>query len=207
VTGTDFDTPDSGLFVPANRDAEPTAKTEAAPANADRLAAEVRETERKTRELIQSAAALGEYIGPQKARSLMGTALAQLHQGTPFEVVAKKFSDGPEADHGGWQTPTRADSIADEKTAAALRQLAEGETSAVIRTDHSLRIVRVVSRVAAGLKPFEEVEESIRGLIRQELQRKALDEIFSRASIESAYAPDEPLPLATPELPNSEPGS
>lgn len=207
VTGSDFDTADTGLFPPANRDAESKPRTEAAPTNAERLAAEVKETERKTDELIQSAAALGEYIGPQKAHSLMGTALAQLHQGTPFEVVAKKFSDGPEADHGGWQTPTRADSIADEKTAAALRQLPEGATSPIIRTDHSLRVVRVVSRVAAGLKPFEEVEQSIRGLIRRELQRKALDEIFSRASIELVYAPDAPMLLQTPPLPDSEPGS
>jgi hypothetical protein len=204
VRGTDFDATDTSLFPATKPKAESKPKTEAA-SNAESLPRQDQETERKASELIQSAAALGEHIGPQKARSLMGAALAQLHQGTPFEMVAKRFSDGPEARHGGWQTPTRADSIADEKTAAALRQLPEGGTSPVIETDHSLRVVRVVSRVAAGLKPFEEVEQSIRGLIRQELQRKALEEIFSGASIEMAFAPDAPMLLRTPPLPDSEP--
>jgi hypothetical protein len=213
VSGTDFDAGDTnssdsvaGVPQPEKRPAVSEPQTRAQERASDKFASELGKTEREVGELVQSAAALGEHVGPQKARSLMNAALAQLRKGTPFEAVAKKFSDGPRAEQGGWQPPTRAESIAEEKTATALRRLAEGEISPVILTDHSLRIVRVVSRVPAGCKSFEEVEESIRELIQRELQQKMVDEICSRASIESTYALDEPVALDTLQLPDSEPG-
>jgi hypothetical protein len=60
----------------------------------------------------------------------------------------------------------------------------------VIETDHSFRIVRVACRTPAGYQPFEEVEDLIRDHIRQELQTKALEEIYSRTAIESPYIDD-----------------
>jgi hypothetical protein len=68
--------------------------------------------------------------------------------------------------------------------------LAEGATSSVIETDHSLRILRVVSRVPAGYKPFEEVAESIRGQLKEEWQQKAVQQLAAQALIEFAYPPD-----------------
>ncbi|HET6326445.1 MAG TPA: peptidylprolyl isomerase [Planctomycetaceae bacterium] len=139
--------------------------------------------------MLQSVAATGERIDPKQARQRIEAALQQLREGKPFEDVVKKFSDASTAKEGGWQMPANPDSIVDEKTAEALRQLAEGATSPVIETDHSLRLVRVISRVPASCEPFEEVEKSIRERITQELQQRVWQQVAAQALIESAYRP------------------
>jgi parvulin-like peptidyl-prolyl isomerase len=139
---------------------------------------------------VKYFAELNSRVSREKARHTMDEALTQLHKGVSFADVAKKFSTGPHADQGGWQARVRPNSLADEKTAAALRQLPEGAPSGVIETDHSFRIIRVASRTPAGRKPFEEVEESIREHFRDDLQAKALEELYSRTSIESPYIDD-----------------
>ena len=63
--------------------------------------------------------------------------------------------------------------IAEPGTAAALNRLPEGQTSGVIETDNSFRIVRVVSRTPAGTKPFDEVEEPIRQAILAESKKRS----------------------------------
>jgi len=141
-------------------------------------------------DVVDYAAHLLPRLDPRKARSMMDEALAQLRKGEPFEAVVKKLSNGPNADRGGWQSRISPDSSANKETAAALRQLAEGETSGVIETGHSFRIVRVACRTPPGWKAFEEVEESIRQVIQRELQRKALEVLYSQVSIESPYITD-----------------
>lgn len=132
----------------------------------------------------------GEYIGKKKAHQIIDEAVSRLSKSEVFEDVVTKFSNGPRAEQGGWQPPTSPESVVEEKTADALRGLAEGKTSSVIETDHSLRIVRVVSRIPAGCKPFEEVAESICQLIKRDLKQKALEEVYSRACIEFAFVTD-----------------
>jgi hypothetical protein len=141
-------------------------------------------------EVLKYAAELHSHVSRQKARQTLDTVIACEWMGMPFEKIIKKFSTGSNADKGGWQPRVRPDSLADEQTAAALRQLPEGATSGVIETDHSFRIVRVACRTPAGYQPFEEVEDLIRDHIRQELQTKALEEIYSRTAIESPYIDD-----------------
>jgi hypothetical protein len=129
-----------------------------------------------------------EYVGKTPARQILENALEQLRKGESFEAVAKRVSDGPGSEQGGWQMVTRADSIADMKTADALRQLAEGATSSIIETDRSVRIVRVVSRIPASRTPFEEVDDSIQQRLRRELNKKQWNALLSRASIELPFA-------------------
>jgi PPIC-type PPIASE domain len=136
-----------------------------------------------------------EYVGRTKAYQVLEKAREQLRKGESFEAVAKKFSEGPGAEQGGWQTPVRPDSVADAKTAAALRELPEGATSSIIETDDSLRIVRVVSRIPASVKPFEEVEEAIRESVRRDLQKKEWHALLARSSIELPFEPPPDLPV------------
>lgn len=196
LSGTDFDVSKdkssesdstTGLFPRAGCQWETSSR--ARETNFDALQKEKRETEREVNALLQSAAAVGE----RKARSLMDAALVELRKGTPFESVVNKFSNGPGAEQGGWRLPTTPGSVADEQTAQALRSLPEGATSPIIRTDHSLRLVHVVSRVEPGCKPFEEVEESLRELIKRDLENKLVDALFSRAQIEVAFPLGDPL--------------
>jgi hypothetical protein len=131
-----------------------------------------------------------EFYGRKNGLKVLDDALACLRKGEPFAAVATKFSDGPRAEQGGWQRPTRPESIVDDKTAAMLRQLAEGETSSVIETDHAFRVIRLVTRMPAGWVPFEEVEKTIRQHLDQERAQQALDVLASRATIESAFPLD-----------------
>jgi hypothetical protein len=141
-------------------------------------------------DVVKYADQLPVRLDPRKARGMIDQALAQLRKGEPFDAVVKKFSNGPHADQGGWQARISVNSVADEKTAAALHQLPEGETSGVIETDHSFRIVRVACRTPACSQPFEEVEESIRQAIQRDSQKQALEELYSQTSIESPYLDD-----------------
>jgi hypothetical protein len=131
---------------------------------------------------------------PTKVRPLVDDLLTRLRHGASFDAIAKEFSDGPGAEQGGWQRLTHPSSIADAKTAAFLSQLAEGQTSEVIETEHALRIVRVAARIPASTRPFEKVEESIRETLTRERQQRAFDDLCSRATIESAFPTD---PVAT----------
>jgi hypothetical protein len=88
----------------------------------------------------------------------------------------------------------RPESIADTKTAAALRDLAEGATSSIIETDHSLRIIRVVSRIPAGHKPFEEVNECIQSRLKRELKKEQWNALLARSSIELPFELPPDLP-------------
>ncbi len=132
-----------------------------------------------------------ELHGRKNGLKVLDDALACLRKGESFAAVTKKFSDGPRAEEGGWQRPTRPESIVDAKTAAILHKLAEGETSSVIETEHAFRIIRLVTRLPASRVPFEDVEDRICQQLNQERSQQALDMLISRATIESAFPLDE----------------
>jgi PPIC-type PPIASE domain len=121
------------------------------------------------------------------ARVKSEAALAELRKGTSFELVVKKFAVAAQAEGGGWQPRLRPESLADRKTAEALRRLPEGSTSGVIETESAYRIVKVVSRMPAAWQSCEDVAPTIRRQILREAQQKALEELYSRTTIESPY--------------------
>jgi parvulin-like peptidyl-prolyl isomerase len=141
-------------------------------------------------DVVAYADRLPKRLDSRKARRQIREALSHVQKGEPFDAVVKKYSNGPHADCGGWQSRISQGSIADKATADALRHLAEGQTSGIIETERSFRIVRVVSRTPAGPKPFEEVEDSIKPAIQRQKQLKALADVLSQATIECPYIDD-----------------
>jgi peptidyl-prolyl cis-trans isomerase SurA len=135
--------------------------------------------------------------GRDGALAMLTKAVDALKHGDSFEKVAKKYSDGLHADDGGKQPWTRAESINDEKIAKTLQGLAGGETSPVLSAPDSYRLVRMIERKPAGKKPIGEVQEVIRQILEEKLQKEAvhkvLVEAYEKASIESAYLPPEDL--------------
>ena len=81
--------------------------------------------------------------------------------------------------------------MADKETAAALRQLPEGRDE---RNHHNRPFVanrpRGDAEHQASFKPFEEVEDSIEKAILGQSQKKALEELYSRTTIESPFIDD-----------------
>jgi parvulin-like peptidyl-prolyl isomerase len=135
--------------------------------------------------------------GRDAALKLLSQAVDALRRGESFGKVAKKYSDGLHAEDGGTQPWTRAESIVDEKIAQTLRSLAAGETSPVLSSRDAYRLVRVIERKPAGKRPLGEVQEVIKQILEDKIQKEAmrhvLVEAYQKASIESAYLPPEDL--------------
>jgi parvulin-like peptidyl-prolyl isomerase len=135
--------------------------------------------------------------GRDGALAVLTKAVDALKRGDSFDKVAKKYSDGLHADDGGKQPWTRVESVVDEKISKTLEGLSAGETSPVLSTRESYRLVRVMERKPAGKKPIGEVQERIKQILEEKIQkaavRKVLVEAYEKASIESAYLPPEDL--------------
>ncbi len=135
--------------------------------------------------------------GQDGALKVLSQAVDALKRGDSFDKVAKKYSDGLHAEDGGKQPWTRAESVVDEKIAQTLRGLAIGETSPVLSSHDAYRLVRVMERKPAGKKPIADVQEVIRQILEDKIQKEAmrrvLVEAYQKASIESAYLPPEDL--------------
>jgi peptidyl-prolyl cis-trans isomerase C len=112
--------------------------------------------------------------------------LAQLKSGGSFEELAKKSSvDSSSAKGGdlGWfgkgsMVP------AFEKAALALK---EGQISEVVKSDFGFHIIKLTGKRPAGIRPYEEVKEQIKGAImptkQQEVFQKIKEELKKTAKI------------------------
>lgn len=111
---------------------------------------------------------------------------AKLKAGGNFEELAKKSSvDSSSAKGGdlGWfgkgsMVP------AFEKAALALK---EGQISPVVKSDFGFHIIKLTGKREAGVRPFEEVKEQIKGAImptkQQEVFQKIKEELKKTAKI------------------------
>ena len=118
----------------------------------------------------------------KEAKELLG----KLKAGGNFEELAKKSSvDSSSAKGGdlGWfgkgsMVP------AFEKAALALK---EGQTSEVVKSDFGFHIIKLTGKRPAGIRPFEEVKEQIKGAImptkQQEVFQKIKEELKKTAKI------------------------
>ena len=95
--------------------------------------------------------------------------LTKLRSGASFEDLAKKYSEGPTASHGGG-----IGSFKENSMAAAVEEVAfnlkEGEFSDTIETEYGLQIIKVVKRTPPRKKALEEVRPEI---LKQLYRKKA----------------------------------
>ncbi|MGB9081032.1 MAG: peptidylprolyl isomerase [Desulfuromonadaceae bacterium] len=112
--------------------------------------------------------------------------LAQLKAGGKFEELAKKSSVDSSAAKGGDLGWFGKGSMvpAFEKAALALK---EGQTSDVVKSDFGFHIIKLTGKRAAGIRPFDEVKEQIKGAImptkQQEIFQKIKEELKKTAKI------------------------
>jgi parvulin-like peptidyl-prolyl isomerase len=106
--------------------------------------------------------------------------LKKLHEGVPFEELAKQYStDLPMALEGG-----KMGTIAKGKTIPELEKelflLAEGETSGIVDTKFGCHILRVDKIYPAAPKPFDQVSEEIKRTLIKEKEAKAFHEMTQK---------------------------
>jgi len=128
--------------------------------------------------------------GRQQARAVIDQALAALQKREEFGEVARKYSDGPNAQNGGVRPWTDPADVVDPQTVGFLRELKPGETSPLFETDDAFCLVRVAQRKKPQRR-FEEVQASIRQQLEEKAQQTAIarliDEAWAKAKIESPY--------------------
>jgi peptidyl-prolyl cis-trans isomerase C len=112
--------------------------------------------------------------------------LAQLKSGGNFEELAKKSSFDSSAAKGGDLGWFGKGSMVPVFEKAAL-VLKEGQISGVVKSDFGFHIIKLTGKRAAGIRPFEEVKEQIKGAImptkQQEVFQKIKDELKKTAKI------------------------
>jgi len=109
---------------------------------------------------------------PEEVEKRAKDALAEIKAGARFADVAKKYSDGPNAERGGdigfLKEGTMAPAIA-----TVVGKLDVNETSDLIATKSGYLILKVAERFSPGIPKFEEVEQHVNDVIySQKMQPK-----------------------------------
>ena len=101
------------------------------------------------------------------AREKIREATALLKQGESFEDVALRFSDGPNASHGGHLGLVRQGELLPEieRTVATL---VPGGISDVIETSEGFHIMRLEDKTPKQFRPYEQVRNEIQSLVFQQ---------------------------------------
>lgn len=118
----------------------------------------------------------GKEAARKKAEEISG----RLKKGEKFADVAKECSDGPTASKGGqWAWMTHGN-LADKEIDEALSERPVGKVGPPIETKDSLHIIRVLGRTEADYQPFEEVQEDIKGRLKNEISQKRVAELIQK---------------------------
>ncbi len=144
------------------------------------------------------------------AREKVREVMTGLKRGESFEDMALRFSDGPNASHGGNLGLVRQGELLPEieRTVAAL---VPGGISDVIETSEGFHIMRLEDKTPKQFRPYAQVRNEIQGLVFQQksedafqtwltnLKNKAYIEIKFESALSkqptSAHAPH-PLPTS-----------
>jgi len=102
------------------------------------------------------------------ARQKVEEILKSLRGGEDFATLAKRHSDGPEAERGGDVGWVGAGGSALPAVERAAMSLKPGQTSDILETRRGFHIVQVIERRPAGAVPFEEARERIVARLKDE---------------------------------------
>jgi parvulin-like peptidyl-prolyl isomerase len=132
---------------------------------------------------------------PQKAKAYrklaqMGNAVVG---GAAFAVVARRDSEGVNADSGGQQDWTVQGSLVSDVLDRAIFALPIGYLSDILEDETGFHVIRVIERVDPGHVPFTDAQKRIREAIENERReaaiKKYIDELKAKTYIQSFLSP------------------
>ena len=144
------------------------------------------------------------------AREKVREVMARLKQGESFEDLALRFSDGPNASHGGHLGLVRQGELLPgiERTIATL---VPGGISDMIETSEGFHIVRLEDRKPKQFRPYEQVRTEIQGLVFQQKNEDVfqswLADLKNKAYIEIKFESALSGPPTTAPAPRPSPTS
>ncbi len=142
----------------------------------------------------------------EKVREVM----TRLKQGDSFEDLALRFSDGPNASHGGHLGLVRQGELLPE-IERTIATMVSGGTSDMIETPEGFHIVRLEDKKPKQFRPFEQVRTEIQGLVFQQKSEDAfqswLANLKNKAYIEIKFESALSEPPTTAPAPRPSPMS
>ena len=106
------------------------------------------------------------------AREKVREVMARLKQGEAFEDLALRFSDGPDASHGGRLGLVRQGELL-PRIEGTIATLVPGGISDVIETSEGFHIMRLEDKKPKQFRPYEQVRQEIQGLVFQQKSEDA----------------------------------
>ena len=144
------------------------------------------------------------------AREKVREVMTRLKQGDSFEDLALRFSDGPNASHGGHLGLVRQGELLPE-IERTIATMVPGGTSDMIETPDGLHIVRLEDKNPKQFRPYEQVRAEIQGLVFQQKSEDAfqswLANLKNKAYIEIKFESALSEPPTTAPAPRPSPTS
>ncbi|TWU60052.1 Peptidyl-prolyl cis-trans isomerase D [Rubripirellula tenax] len=148
------------------------------------------------------------YPSREEAKQAIWEMGREAYFGGNLQAVAREKSQEPFASQGGLHDWTTKGSLASTKLEDQIFSIPTNAMSEVIEDDDGYHIIRVLDREEAGVVTLSEVQDEIRGKIREEKisksQRDVLESMQHRIAIWSIFPDDvpgaQPLPIRVARL-------
>ena len=144
------------------------------------------------------------------AREKVREVMTRLKQGESFEDLALRFSDGPNASHGGHLGLVRQGELLPE-IERTITTMVPGGISDMIDTPEGFHIVRLEDKKPKQFRPYEQVRTEIQGLVFQQKSEDAfqswLANLKNKAYIEIKFESALSEPPTTAPAPRPSPMS
>lgn len=114
-----------------------------------------------------------------EAKKEVNSILNKINKGKSFTEMAKKYSEGPNANKGGSLGYISKGQISNDFDKAAFN-LNTGEISQPIKTKYGYHLIKVHDKKEAGVKSFKEVKDSIKQQLESEAKTKKWDKFVNK---------------------------
>jgi peptidyl-prolyl cis-trans isomerase D len=138
----------------------------------------VADEERNARHILIELADGANEETTSAAEARLAEVESKLAAGEPFEALAEQYSDDPGSATAGGDLGFFPRGIMVPEFDQVVFAMAEGETSAPVRTPFGYHLIRLQEIQTAEIRPFEGVREEL----MVELKRRAADELFYEQS-------------------------